>query len=73
MVAVGWGNLDCVREMAKLEGTDFGTKNREGATIIEVAKKLEHSNIVKFLEKCPKSDGDGTNKTLEHFGKQRRN
>ena len=73
MVAVGWGNLDCVREMAKLEGTDFGTKNREGATIIEVAKKLEHSNIVKFLEKWPKSDGDGTNKTLEHFGKQRRN
>ena len=66
MVAVGWGNLDCVREMAKFEGTDFGTKNREGATLIEVAKKLEHAKIVDFLEKGPK--GDGTNKTFEHFG-----
>ena len=56
MVAVGWGNLYCVQEMAKLEGTDFDTKNCEGATLIEVAKKLEHANIVEFLGMSPKGD-----------------
>eukprot|EP00092_Neocalanus_flemingeri_P001809 GFUD01001928.1.p1 GENE.GFUD01001928.1~~GFUD01001928.1.p1 ORF type:complete len:376 (-),score=96.30 GFUD01001928.1:148-1275(-) len=50
MAAVCKGKLECVKEMASLEAADFGTKNVEGETLMEVAKRLNHLLIVKFLE-----------------------
>ena len=37
MVAVYWGNLDCVRLLAELPGTDFRARARDGKTLEEVA------------------------------------
>ena len=39
MIAVRRGNIDCVKELQKLEGIDFGTENMTGETVLEVAKK----------------------------------
>jgi ankyrin repeat protein len=38
MQAVDCGNLDCVKEMDKLEGTDWGTDNDKGETLLDVAR-----------------------------------
>jgi len=53
MYAVVQGYLECVKEMDKLEGVDFTTKNCEGQTLIEVARLSplsDHYQIVQFLE-----------------------
>merc|ERR1712129_84933 len=39
MVAVYFGHLDCVKEMDKLEGTNFRTKNAAGETLVDVARR----------------------------------
>eukprot|EP00092_Neocalanus_flemingeri_P012397 GFUD01013365.1.p1 GENE.GFUD01013365.1~~GFUD01013365.1.p1 ORF type:complete len:338 (+),score=116.46 GFUD01013365.1:142-1155(+) len=58
MVAVEQGHLDSVSEMAKMDGTDFGTKNGEGQTLIEVARKCKKPQIVHFLEERNKSQAE---------------
>eukprot|EP00092_Neocalanus_flemingeri_P084019 GFUD01105518.1.p1 GENE.GFUD01105518.1~~GFUD01105518.1.p1 ORF type:complete len:200 (+),score=65.83 GFUD01105518.1:3-602(+) len=58
MLAVEQGHLDSVSEMAKMDGTDFGTKNGEGQTLIEVARKCKKPQIVHFLEERNKSQAE---------------
>ena len=50
MIAVRRGNIDCVKELQKLEGIDFGTENMAGETVLEVAEKCSKNGIVTFLE-----------------------
>ena len=52
MEAVYWGNLDCVRELARVEGVDWETKNSDGDSLLEMARRNEHQapEIVAFLE-----------------------
>jgi len=50
MLAVERGHLECVREMEKLAGVDFETRNSQGETMIEVARRCDHHQIVQFLE-----------------------
>ena len=50
MIAVRRGNIDCVNELQKLEGIDFGTENMAGETVLEVAEKYSKHEIVTFLE-----------------------
>ena len=38
MVAVYWGQLEIVKELEKVEGIDFNTKNNDGKTLIEMAR-----------------------------------
>jgi len=38
MVAVYWGELEIVKEMEKVEGIDFDTKNNDDKTLIEMAR-----------------------------------
>ena len=54
MWAVENGNLSCVKEMAKLEGVDWETKNDEGQTLEDVAKMLNneesHEEVLTYLQ-----------------------
>ena len=50
MAAVLKGHLDCVREMGKLPGVDFDTKNNKEETLIAVARRNNHLQIVQFLD-----------------------
>ena len=50
MVAVRRGYLDCVRELSQLQGINFSTKNMEGESLMRVALKHNHLQIVQFLE-----------------------
>ena len=50
MVAVRRGNLECVRELAELQGTDFATKSRMGETLLKVARNLNYQQIAQFLK-----------------------
>ena len=52
MVAVGRGNLECVKEISRLEGIDFNTKNGMGHSLIDVARIYNHRPIVEFLKAC---------------------
>ena len=49
MIAVELGCYDIVKELDKAEGTDFRTKNRYGSTLIEIARKNNHAEMVEFL------------------------
>ena len=49
MAAVDRGNLDCVKEMDKFEGTDFETKNSQGETLLEVGRRKNHATVVHYL------------------------
>ena len=46
MMAVHYGHLDCVKEMDKLEGTNFRTKNAAGLTLVDVAR---HEVVLEYL------------------------
>ena len=50
MIAVRRGNIDCVKELQKLEGIDYGTEKMTGETVLEVAKKYNKHGIAMFLE-----------------------
>ena len=50
MLAVEYGYLDCVKEMDRIERTDFQIKNSQGETLIEVARREKHAMIVQYLE-----------------------
>eukprot|EP00092_Neocalanus_flemingeri_P090092 GFUD01114082.1.p1 GENE.GFUD01114082.1~~GFUD01114082.1.p1 ORF type:complete len:221 (-),score=60.82 GFUD01114082.1:107-769(-) len=49
MIAVELGQLDAVREMVTVKGTDFSTKNSKGQTLIEVARQQNHAEMLQFL------------------------
>ena len=49
MQAVDCGNLDCVKEMDKLEGTDWDTENDKGETLLEVARQNTRKGKEKVL------------------------
>ena len=43
MEAVTRGNIDCVKEMGKLDGTNFHTKNATGESLIDNAREYNCS------------------------------
>ena len=43
MLAVMFGNLESLREMEKLEGTNFHTKNSYGEGLVDVARRVEEN------------------------------
>merc|ERR1712123_115872 len=49
MAAVNWGHLDCVKEMDKLPGTDFTTKNAAGESLIDVARRENSQAVLEYL------------------------
>eukprot|EP00092_Neocalanus_flemingeri_P019613 GFUD01021245.1.p1 GENE.GFUD01021245.1~~GFUD01021245.1.p1 ORF type:complete len:200 (+),score=51.53 GFUD01021245.1:290-889(+) len=49
MIAVEQGQLEAVREMVTVKGTDFSTVNSEGQTLIEVARQQNHAEMLQFL------------------------
>jgi len=49
MGAFMYGYLDCVKEMDKLAGTDFTTKNDTGESLIDVARKHNHQAVLEYL------------------------
>ena len=49
MYAVEQGHLDCVKEMGRLEGTNFQTKNNQEKSLLEVARKKKHATVVQYL------------------------
>ena len=49
MMAVYRGHLDCVKEMDKLEGTNFRTKNYAGDTLVDVARQEGHEMVLEYL------------------------
>eukprot|EP00092_Neocalanus_flemingeri_P021931 GFUD01023788.1.p1 GENE.GFUD01023788.1~~GFUD01023788.1.p1 ORF type:complete len:167 (+),score=46.11 GFUD01023788.1:218-718(+) len=55
MLAVEQGQLDAVQEMATVKGTDFGTVNSEGQTIIEVARQQRWPEMLQFLGNVPET------------------
>ena len=50
MSAVAGGHLESVREMSSLDGVDFDTRNREGETLLDVARRNNHAQIIQLLE-----------------------
>merc|ERR1712098_508815 len=50
MVAVFNGNLEVVKEMEKVEGTDFSSKKQKtGKTMIDVARMMRNNEMVEYL------------------------
>ena len=54
MNAVYYGNLECVKELGKLEGTNFRTKNNGGKSLLDVARirydyKNDGDEVIKYL------------------------
>jgi len=47
--AVRAGYLDIVMELDKVEGTDFHTKDGQGDTLVEVARRWGHDEVVEYL------------------------
>eukprot|EP00092_Neocalanus_flemingeri_P031786 GFUD01034529.1.p1 GENE.GFUD01034529.1~~GFUD01034529.1.p1 ORF type:complete len:302 (+),score=107.81 GFUD01034529.1:82-987(+) len=50
MLATQEGHMESVVEMARITGTDFGTKNSQGQTLLEVARERNYAQLVQFLE-----------------------
>ena len=50
MSAVFAGSLTSVRELARVEGVDWETRNSGGQSLLEVAREMRHQDIVTFLE-----------------------
>merc|ERR1719471_2551820 len=55
MFAVHRGLLDIVKELDR-EGTDFFTKDRDGTTLIEMARRRNKAEVLKYLMERPKVD-----------------
>ena len=49
MRAVERGHLDCVKELDKLEGTNFSIKTGTGETLIDMAERCHHKDVVEYL------------------------
>ena len=72
MVAVKKGHLDIVKELDKVEGTDFRPKDNCGDTLIEVARKqvaiLEKRKAGKYIEEDDEDGGnENSNEVLEYL------
>ena len=49
MVAVYYGSREIVKEMEKVEGIDFDTKDKDGETLIEVARMMNNTAVLEYL------------------------
>ena len=49
MVGVKYSDLDSVRELDKLEGTNFRTRNKLGESLVDVARKKDYAEMVRYL------------------------
>jgi len=50
MKAVQFCSYYVLKELEKVEGADFRTKDRYGSTLIEIARRNNHAEIVEFLK-----------------------
>ena len=51
MVCVWRVHVEALKEMTKLNGCDFGTKDARGLTLLDVARdKSDTEEIIEFLE-----------------------
>jgi len=68
MVAVRRGNVDSVKELDKVEGIDFDTKDNDGRTLIEAAM-MSKEGYSRRAAICSTADGmvSKMNKVLEHL------
>jgi len=55
MIAVRRGHLDIVKELDR-EGTDFFTKDNDGRTLIEMARRKNKVEVLEYLIERPKVD-----------------
>ena len=55
MRAVEYGFLDIVKELDR-EGTDFFTKDNDGTTLIEMARKRNKAAVLEYLIERPNVD-----------------
>ena len=58
MAAVRCGYLECVNELSKLQGVDYGIQNNEGETVMVMASKQNHSHILHALSKFQVPEDD---------------
>ena len=49
MLSVFKGHLACVKEMDKLEGTNFRTKDDAGRTLVDVARQEGREVVLEYL------------------------
>ena len=59
MQAVYLGQLEIVKEMEKVEGIDFDTKDRYGRTLIEVARMRNYTAVLEYLRDRKKNTLEG--------------
>ena len=59
MVAVYYGSREIVKEMEKVEGIDFDTKDRYGRTLIEVARMRNRTAVLEYLRDRKKNTLEG--------------
>merc|ERR1719318_613896 len=57
MVAVTNNKLSCVERFAMLDGVDWETKNQDGESLEDVARRNNYSGILKFIRKV-KADNE---------------
>ena len=49
MEAVYWGHLEIVKDMEKVEGIDFDTKDSDGRTLIESVRMRNKTAVLEYL------------------------
>ena len=59
MKAVYLGKLEIVKEMEKVEGIDFDTKDSDGRTLIEVARMRNNTAVLEYLRDRKKNTLEG--------------
>jgi len=69
MRAVYFGSIDIVKEIEKVEGTDFDTKDRDGKTLIEVARMKNRTAVLDYLRDRKKNTlkGMAANSVANHI------
>jgi len=69
MLAVMCGELEMVKEMEKVEGIDFDTKDSDGRTLIEAAKTWNSTAVLEYLWKRRKKTlrGMAANSVAKHL------
>ena len=66
---VYWGNLDCVRLLAELPGTDFRARSRDGKTLNEcvcgmmkMARNHSNDDVSKYLKEWKRNEATRSSK-----------
>jgi len=69
MLAVYYGRLEIVKEMEKVEGIDFDTKDNNGRTLIEVARVENETAVLEYLRDRKKNtlEGMAANSVAKHL------